>query len=190
MGLNDFKDKLFDLLNESDNMEIKDIKANDKENIFKIFLEDGYLFEIECRQISSPKKPIKNQIYITEEEKENCQKVADAFAELYECSDIVVVNAGKYGFAKLQYYTYPDCFERVALYTDSQELFQVLWEDWLDVQLLKLTKNTPMEDIELENVFQCMPQEKQKELLEKQIYFAEKTGIKDILLKNENEINL
>ena len=53
MSLNDFKDKLFDLLNEADNMEIKDIEANDKENTFRIFLEDGHLFELECRQIRS-----------------------------------------------------------------------------------------------------------------------------------------
>ncbi len=51
MELNCFKDKLFDLLNEADNMEIKNIEVNDKENTFRVFLQDGYSFEIECRQI-------------------------------------------------------------------------------------------------------------------------------------------
>ncbi|MCI8923999.1 MAG: hypothetical protein HFI45_08410 [Lachnospiraceae bacterium] len=43
--------------------------------------------------------------YITDEEREKCRKVADAFGELYEVTDIAVVDAGKYGFVKLQYYS-------------------------------------------------------------------------------------
>lgn len=39
----------------------------------------------------------KKQTYITDEEKEKCQKVVDAFAELFENEDLAVVNAGKYG---------------------------------------------------------------------------------------------
>ena len=42
--------------------------------------------------------------YITDDEKEKCRKVADTFAELYEIENILVVDAGKYGFVKLQYY--------------------------------------------------------------------------------------
>lgn len=43
--------------------------------------------------------------YITEAEKEKCRQVADAFAELYELENILVMDAGRYGFVKLQYYT-------------------------------------------------------------------------------------
>lgn len=46
-----FKDKLFDLLNNSDDMGIKDIETNDKKNTFTVFLQDGDLFEVECRQV-------------------------------------------------------------------------------------------------------------------------------------------
>lgn len=179
MELNYFKDKLFDLLNETDNMDIRDIEANDKENTFQILLRDGNVFELECRQMRN------NQIYITDEERENCQKVADAFAELYECSDIIVVNAGKYGFARLQYYVRPDCFEEVALYTNSEKLFSVLWKEWFNIQLLRLAKGTPMEDMELKDMFQHLSKEKQKELLHKQLYFAEKTGITTIIEKTK-----
>ena len=41
--------------------------------------------------------------YITEAEKEKCRQVADAFAELYELENILVMDAGRYGFVKLQY---------------------------------------------------------------------------------------
>ena len=179
-----FKNKIFDLLNEANNMEIRDFEINDKENTFQILLKDGNVFELECRQMRN------NQIYITDEERDNCQNVADAFAELYECSDIIVVNAGKYGFARLQYYVRPDCFEEVALYTNNEKLFSVLWKEWLNIQLLKLTKGTPMEDIELKDMFQYLSKEKQKELLHKQLYFAEKTGIETIITKTKKELKI
>lgn len=41
------------------------------------------------------------QIYITEEEREKCQKVVDVFAELYEMENIVVLDAGRYGFVEI-----------------------------------------------------------------------------------------
>ena len=49
--------------------------------------------------------------YITDDEREKCRKVADAFAELYEIENILVVDAGRYGFVKLQYYRQPKGFE-------------------------------------------------------------------------------
>ena len=36
--------------------------------------------------------------YITDDEREKCRTVADAFAELYEIENILVVDAGRYGF--------------------------------------------------------------------------------------------
>lgn len=51
MDIEYFKDKLFDLLNEADNIGIINIETYDKENIFKIFFQNGTIYEIECRQI-------------------------------------------------------------------------------------------------------------------------------------------
>lgn len=48
---------------------------------------------------------------ITDEEKTNCQQVEDAFAELYENEALLVLNAGKYGFVKLQYFKFPFGFD-------------------------------------------------------------------------------
>ena len=45
---------------------------------------------------------MEKKIYITEEERAKCQKVADAFAELYEMADIAVVDAGRYGLVMLK----------------------------------------------------------------------------------------
>ena len=44
------------------------------------------------------------QTYITDKERKACQKVAAAFAGLYDEIDIAVKDAGKYGFVKLYYF--------------------------------------------------------------------------------------
>ena len=51
MDIEYFKDKLFDLLNAADNIGINDIETYDKENIFKIFFQNGKIYEIEYWQI-------------------------------------------------------------------------------------------------------------------------------------------
>ena len=67
---------------------------------------------------------MEKQIYITEEERTKCQKVADAFAELYEMENIVVLDVGRYGFVMLKYYNLPHGFEDAITFTDSVELFE------------------------------------------------------------------
>ena len=73
--------------------------------------------------------------YITDGEREKCRKVADAFAEMYEIENILVVDAGRYGFVKLQYYRPPQGFEDAITFTDSRSMFENLWEECLDTQL-------------------------------------------------------
>ncbi|MFG6356871.1 MAG: hypothetical protein K1W26_08635 [Acetatifactor sp.] len=46
-----FKDKLFELLNDADDMGICDIETNDRENTFQISLQSGMIVEVKCRQI-------------------------------------------------------------------------------------------------------------------------------------------
>ncbi|GFH95470.1 hypothetical protein IMSAGC003_02014 [Lachnospiraceae bacterium] len=48
-----FKDKLFELLNDADDIGISDIETNDKENKLRVSLQNGLLLEIECRQIEN-----------------------------------------------------------------------------------------------------------------------------------------
>jgi len=51
MELDYFKDIVFELLNNSDDMAIKDIHTKDKENLFTVLLMNGRLFKLERRQI-------------------------------------------------------------------------------------------------------------------------------------------
>lgn len=108
----------------------------------------------------------KKQTYITDEEKENCQKVVDAFAELFENEDLTVVNAGKYGFIKLQYYRNHVGFDNAFSFNDSRRLFNDLWQEWLDTQLLDIVGDTPMEETDCGDIPKCLSQEKQQELLD------------------------
>lgn len=49
--------------------------------------------------------------------------------------NIVVVDAGRYGFVELKYYKPPHGFEDAITFTDSVVLFEGLWEEWLNTKL-------------------------------------------------------
>lgn len=48
MPLNYFKDLLFDVINESDRLNVDDIIVNDKENTFVIRLDKNDVFYLKC----------------------------------------------------------------------------------------------------------------------------------------------
>ncbi len=120
---------------------------------------------------------MENQVYITEEEREKCQKVADAFAELYEMADIVVVDVGRYGVVMLKYYKPPHGFEEDETFTDSRALFEGLWQEWLDMKLYLIAKGTPLMEKGYKGVFESLSNEKQSELIGQKTYFARMAGI-------------
>ncbi len=116
------------------------------------------------------------QTYITEEEQKKCRKVAEAFREL-EDVDVVVVDVGRYGFVKLQYYTPPRGFENDFTFTDSRELFEDLWEEWLHTQLITFAKEMGTGDIDYDEIFNRLTEEKRNELMGRKKDFAEIAGI-------------
>ena len=121
---------------------------------------------------------MEKKIYITKEEQEKCRKVADAFAELYEFENILVIDAGRYGFVKLQYYKPPQGFEDAITFTYSRSLFDNLWQEWLDTKLYLMAKGTSKEgNMVYDEVFKSLPEEKQKELTDKKLDFAKMAGI-------------
>jgi len=48
MSLNEFKDRLFDVLNDTNDMSIADIMVNDAQNTMKVYLEDGTIVTVTC----------------------------------------------------------------------------------------------------------------------------------------------
>ena len=91
--------------------------------------------------------------------------------------NILVVDAGRYGFVKLQYYRPPQGFEDAITFTDSRSMFENLWEEWFDTQLFLLAKGTPMAEMGYSEIFECLPKEKQKELIDKKAEFVRVAGI-------------
>lgn len=120
---------------------------------------------------------MEKQTYITDIERERCQKIAGAYSELYETDNLVVLDAGRYGFVMLQYYNKDYGFDDMFTYTNSRDLFESLWKEWLDTQLLTIARGTPMEEMDYDDIFKCLPKEKQQELMERRMYFAETAGM-------------
>ena len=120
---------------------------------------------------------MEKQVYITEEERAKCKKVAEAFAELYEMSDIVVIDVGRYGFMMLKYYNPPQGFEDAITFTDSMVLFEELWEEWLNTKLYLLAKDTPLLEKGYKGVFESLSEEKQSELIVRKANFAKAAEI-------------
>ncbi len=120
---------------------------------------------------------MEKKIYITEEERAKCQRVADAFAELYDMADIVVADVGRYGFVVLKYYIPPHGFEDAITFTDSVALFEGLWEEWLNTKLYLLAKGTLMLEKGYKGIFESLSKEKQSELIVRKANFAKVAGI-------------
>lgn len=120
---------------------------------------------------------MEKKIYITDEEREKCGKVAEAFAELYEIENILVMDAGRYGYVKLQYYRPPEGFEDVITFTDSRSMFEDLWEEWLNTKLFLLAKGTSLDGMGYSDIFKSISEEKQRELLDRKNDFLKKAGI-------------
>ncbi len=120
---------------------------------------------------------MKRVIYITEEESEKCQKVADAYAKELEEENIVLLNVGRYGFVMLQYCQQPIGIDSAITFTDSGIMFDFLWEEWFIAQLIRIAEELHMVNIDDDAIFDHLSREKQQEILDKRLYFAEKAGI-------------
>ena len=55
MDLNFFKDHLWDMINEDDTLDVRDIISNDKENWFEVKVYGGSIFRITITEIPTEK---------------------------------------------------------------------------------------------------------------------------------------
>ena len=136
------------------------------------FLED----EVSLLESQSCRQAAKEQLCISGEEHAACRRVADAFSEIYS-ADLLVLDAGRYGFVKLQYFHPPFGYDEAGIFTTGKDLFNDLWNEWLTIRLLALTKGTPLADLDYQVMFQYLPVEKQQELMDKRDYFLSRSGI-------------
>ena len=111
------------------------------------------------------------ETYITEEQREKCRKVADAFTELYELADVMVADAGRFGFVRLQWYNEGEGFDSAVAYSDSSELFGELWRIWYEHEVLTSVLGTPFAELDYDEIFQTLPKDRQEEISKKKEYF-------------------
>lgn len=109
--------------------------------------------------------------YITEEQRARCRKVADAFAELYELTDVVVADAGRFGFVRLQWFSEGEGFDLAMVFSDSAELFEELWRIWYEHEVLTSVLGTPLAELDYDEIFQTLTKDRQEEISEKKKYF-------------------
>lgn len=60
MDLNGFRDRLFDLLNDSEGMGIADLNADERNSLIIVRTENGKVFEIVCREATGREDRLKN----------------------------------------------------------------------------------------------------------------------------------
>ena len=109
--------------------------------------------------------------YITQEQREKCRKVADAFAELYELADVMVADAGRFGVVRLQWFSEGEGFDSAAVYSDSAELFEELWRIWYEHEVLTPVLGTPLSELDYDEIFKALPKDRQEEIQGKKDYF-------------------
>ncbi len=109
--------------------------------------------------------------FITEEQRAKCQKVADAFAELYELADVMVADAGRFGFVRLQWFSEGEGFDSAMAFSDCLELFEELWRIWYEHEVLTPVLGTPLAELDYDEIFQTLSKDRQEEILNKKDYF-------------------
>ncbi len=114
--------------------------------------------------------------YITEEQRERCRKVAGAFSELYELADVMVVDAGRFGFVRLQWFNEGEGFDSAVVFSDSAELFEELWRIWYEHEVLTPVLGTPLAELDYDEIFQTLSKDRQEEITKKKDYFLALCG--------------
>ena len=88
-----------------------------------------------------------------------------------------MVDAGRYGFVKLQCCIPAYGFEELNTYTDSNSLFEGLWDEWFNPDLFLIAMKLQLDNIVGDKVFNILPKGKQSELIGRKADFATVAGI-------------
>ena len=72
-----------------------------------------------------------------------------------------------------------ESFDGNSVYQDSKELFDDLWQMWLDYKILDSVAGTEREDIDYKKLYEELSVETQKEYEEKKQQFLRLSGLCD-----------
>lgn len=122
---------------------------------------------------------MKQQNEITNSETEKCRRVVQAFDELFNRTNIFVLDTGKYGFALLKYDDHNEVYS-IKTYANSNRLFHALWQEWLIEELIELCINTPLIDLDFDEMFHRLPFSQRQTLLKAKKHFRSESNNKNI----------
>ena len=116
----------------------------------------------------------KKQVILTEEERERCLRVVDAFQEYFDdLGDTTVADCGKFGMLWLRWYDGEE-FGAQEMHHNAADLFDALWTGWLEHQLLTPVLGTRAAEMEYEELYDILPPEMKKIYTQKKHYFWNK----------------
>ena len=117
----------------------------------------------------------------SKEEHDKCKAVTEAFRELYDMlGDTCVLDAGEFGFVYLTcYMEQKSSFDGNQVYSDAEELFEDLWQDWLYNDVLRSGIASEDKDFDFEEAYKALPVEKKQEYAEKRQNFLDLAGLND-----------
>lgn len=122
-------------------------------------------------------EPAKSKKYITEEERKKCKIIAGVFNDLFKHEDLLVLDAGRYSFVKLQDYTVPFGFRYIDTFRNSHDLFEDLWEEWISSQLISLTLDSPLEYLNSDDILKSLPPQVMKRVNRKKRRLMKEAGL-------------
>ena len=78
---------------------------------------------------------------------------------------------------KRGYFQPPMGFDSAKTFTNSAVMFEFLWNEWLNTQLIKIREEMCLTEIEYEEIFELLAKKQQKELMDRKRDFAIKARI-------------
>ncbi|MDE6054244.1 MAG: hypothetical protein K2G55_10875, partial [Lachnospiraceae bacterium] len=101
---------------------------------------------------------------ITNIEKDRCEIVAQIFRRDLEKYDIILRDAGRFGFIMLEYYEPKLNFDCAIIFTDSQTLFDTLLIEWYDCLISELMEEKQAENIDIDDFYNNLSGEEKNKL--------------------------
>ena len=128
-------------------------------------------------RLSNKLKPVRGKIYISETERRKCRRVAAVFSDMYEHENLLVLDAGRYGFVKLNDFRESFGFCEVYTFTESKELFEDLWKEWVNSQLIFLTSESQLAELDYDDMLEALPPSVMKRVNRKKHQLMVRAGL-------------
>lgn len=89
--------------------------------------------------------------------------------------DIIICDAGKYGYAMLTYYKPPIGFDGIIVFADSRKMYDTLLQEWFISLVEKQAKTMDMSELDTVNFYEKLSDEQKASLIQQRQQFIEET---------------